>query len=70
MEWLVVDKNDYWLYSYTLMWVCVENESCLAFPSLQCCSDCCVDDHSRVVLHDTDDITCGYVNANYIDVSA
>jgi len=39
------------------------------FPSLQCCSNCCVDDHSRVVLQDSDDNTSGYINANYIDVS-
>lgn len=39
------------------------------FPSLQCCSNCCVDDHSRIVLQDADDNTSGYINANYIDVS-
>jgi len=29
---------------------------------------CCLDDHSRVVLHDTGDDSSDYINANYIDV--
>jgi len=41
--------------------------SCLSY--LNGIVNLCVDDHSRVVLHDAGDNMPDYINANYIDVS-
>jgi len=52
------------------MWYCVMLVTVLCFSRLSWkILSCVLDDHSRVVLHSSDNPDSDYINANYIDVS-